>query len=74
MAAPEITLNSTVTTKSDVSQALDAVETTVADPSVLNVLHDLQLAHSIYADVKAKLADLHNTNQNRIIAILQAIF
>jgi hypothetical protein len=59
---------------SDAAEAIEAVAATVADPGVLSVLHDLSLAHSIYTDVKTKLAKLPPSNQNRIVSILKAIF
>lgn len=68
------TVTTTISSPSLAEEAIEAIGTTLAAPSILNVLHDLTLAHTIYAEVKAKLTALPPTNHNRIIDILKAIF
>jgi hypothetical protein len=50
-------------------QAAEAVVATVADPSALTIVSDLEAAHSIIADFKAKMAGLHPTVANLFKAL-----
>lgn len=55
-------------------QATEAVATTIADPSILNILADIELAKNLFSQVKAALATQSPESHNRILAILKAIF
>lgn len=59
-----------VAPEAPITQAVEAAVETAADPSVLNIVSDLELAHTLITEVKAKLAGLHPTVAN----LLKAIF
>lgn len=60
----------TVAPESIAAQAVEATVTTVADPSVFNIVADLELAHTLYNEFKAKISNLHPTVAN----IFKALF
>ena len=55
---------------SPVVQVAEAVAATVADPSPLNIMNDLQLALNLAKKLKAKLAGMHPS----VTDIIKALF
>ena len=51
-------------------EAVEAVATTVADPSLFNIVADLELACKLLIELKAKIAGLHPSVSNILKALL----
>lgn len=60
----------TETTLSPALQALQAIVQTVDQPSIENILADIELAHTLITEFKANMSNLHPSVGN----ILKALF